>query len=159
MKKLILTTLLTSTTLLATNVAQMKNLEGKSIGVINVDIKNSKLFVSGLVKGLKSNTVHGFHIHQVGECKGDFKSAKGHYDPTESKKHSHMKNMKGHFGDLGNITTDSLGNSSFSKEKEIMIKSKVNLKCRSIIIHKGRDDLKSQPSGNAGKRIACGVIM
>ncbi len=96
---------------------------------------------------------HGFHIHEFGSCEvGDpnnpFQAAGGHYNPTEEPHGNHAGDLPVLFSNDGyarmNFFTDQ-----FSVEEIIS---------RSIIIHQNPDDYRSQPSGNAGKRLACGVI-
>lgn len=113
------------------------------------------------MKGVDPNTVHGFHIHENGDCSAkDAKSAGGHFNPT-GHQHGSPKDVKHHLGDLGNVKADKNG----------MIKGKIiidgatieekgtySILNRSVILHAKADDLKSQPSGAAGARIACAVI-
>lgn len=111
------------------------------------------------VSGIKPGSVHGFHIHEKGECKGpDFKSAGGHLNPY---KHTHNSPaaMTKHLGDMGNL----IANENGVAKTEVIIPEEEGLKLESIIgkaviLHAKPDDLNSQPSGNAGDRIACGVI-
>ncbi|HLW58214.1 MAG TPA: superoxide dismutase family protein [Bacteriovoracaceae bacterium] len=107
--------------------------------------------------GFSPNKTHGFHIHEKGVCdKPDYKSAGDHFNPGE---HSHggpAAPIK-HVGDLGNLVSNDKG----VAEKEILMRDlrDVNLiKNKAIIIHEKADDLASQPTGNAGGRIACGII-
>ena len=118
---------------------------------INVQINN-------LPAGL-----HGIHIHEKGDCvKPDFKSAGGHFNPF-TKLHG-LKNPDGyHVGDLGNILINDDGTGRFSTISYLSTLLKGNNSLfkeggTSIVIHSGPDDLVSDPSGNAGSRIACGLI-
>lgn len=107
--------------------------------------------------------IHGFHIHTVGVCEPpDFKSAGGHFNP-EGKKHG-WENPEGHHaGDLQNLTVDAKG-----KAKLKVVIPGVTLgdgpnslfhpQGTALVIHAAPDDLKTDPAGNAGPRIACGVI-
>lgn len=113
------------------------------------------------MKGIDPGTNHGFHIHENGDCSGrDAKSAGGHFDPTEHK-HGSPESKMHHLGDLGNIKADKNG----MIKKSIMIPGATisgerafSIINRSVILHSKADDFTSQPSGNAGARIACAVI-
>jgi Cu-Zn family superoxide dismutase len=111
------------------------------------------------VRGLAPGSVHGFHIHEKGVCKGpDFESAGDHYNP-EKHPHSAPAAQRKHLGDLGNIVANAEGVAVaevlIPKEKGRDLDKLIH---RSIIIHEKADDLATQPAGNAGGRIACGVI-
>lgn len=113
-------------------------------------------------KGLTPSGKHGFHIHAKGDCSSpDGKSAGGHYNP-ENTRHGGPDSPVGdrHAGDLGNLTADSNGNASLNRVfKGISVLGGKNpIAGRGVIIHAKADDLKSQPTGAAGGRIACGVI-
>jgi len=105
--------------------------------------------------------VHAVHIHENGDCSSpDGKSAGGHWNPTEV---AHGKWGEGefHLGDIGNITVgdDGTGSIELSTELwEIGMGSIQDVVGKGIIVHAGADDFMSQPSGNAGARIGCGVI-
>ena len=111
----------------------------------------------------KENSTLGVHIHQYGDC-GDIegKNAGGHWNPTDEP-HGTWSQGSFHSGDLGNIKTDQNGNGalevldvfgrwSLDKEKTTSVLNKA------IIVHAGTDDMTTQPSGAAGKRMGCGVI-
>jgi len=169
MKKIILVSLLA---LLSVSLAF-----GKSAATAKADLNDSKganvgtakfketpqgvslvIAVSNLPPG-----VHGFHIHAVGKCEmPDFKSAGGHFNP-EGKKHG-WENPEGHHaGDLQNLTVDAKG-----KAKVKVVVTGVTLgdgpnslfqsQGTALVIHANPDDNKTDPAGNAGARIACGVI-
>lgn len=110
--------------------------------------------LTGLTPGL-----HGFHVHEFGDCTMvDGTCAGGHFNPTNMP-HGGPDSDKRHVGDLGNIKADDQGVAEFQlKDKVIQLNGPYSIIGRSIIIHEKADDLKSQPSGDAGKRIGCGVI-
>ena len=116
-----------------------------------------KIHMAYEVKGLAPKSVHGFHIHEKGDCSAaDASSAGGHYNPT-GKMHGDPATMNHHAGDLGNITADDKG----VAKGEGMISPGVKvstLQHLSVIVHDQADDEKTQPSGNSGARIACGLI-
>lgn len=139
--------------------AVLKTQPGSKLkGLIHFTEKDGVIKVQTMVEGLKPGP-HGFHIHEVGDCSAkDFSSAGGHFNPTQEPHAGHDSKSR-HVGDLGNLiannkgtanTTITLENASFSGPNSIL--------GRSVIIHQDKDDLKSQPAGNSGPRIACGII-
>lgn len=110
------------------------------------------------VTGLKPNTKHGFHIHENGICEGpEYKTAGGHFNPY--KLPHGAPHMKSHLGDLGNLEADKKG----VAEKEITIAKHESddlqkIIGKALIVHEKADDMKTQPTGNAGGRIGCGII-
>lgn len=111
--------------------------------------------LSGLSPGL-----HGFHIHEKGDCSAaDAMSTGGHFNPNV-KKHGPPESAERHGGDLGNLTADASGNAKLSLAVAgISVgKGPDGVIGRGIIVHAGQDDLKTDPTGNAGGRIGCGVI-
>jgi superoxide dismutase, Cu-Zn family len=110
--------------------------------------------IQGLSKGK-----HGFHIHEFGDCSSqDGSSAGGHFNPG-GKAHGAPMDMTRHMGDMGNIEADETGKAHLEYVDPMMtFEGDYSIIGRSIIIHKNEDDLKTQPTGNAGPRIACGVI-
>lgn len=121
--------------------------------------------VEGYVKGLTPNTTHGFHIHEHPDCSApDGSSAGDHYNPTQT--HHGAPGPSSHLGDMGNITSDDEGRATVSafiaggsvgpSSGEAAKGDVVN---HSVIVHAKTDDLASQPSGNSGPKVACGVIV
>jgi len=102
---------------------------------------------------------HGFHIHEMGDCSApDASSAGGHFNPT-SMPHAGPDAAQRHVGDLGNITADSTG--MVHKEfvdSQLTFEGANSILGKGLILHANPDDLTSQPTGNAGGRISCGVI-
>jgi len=109
--------------------------------------------------GLKPGE-HGFHIHEKGDCSApDGTSAGGHFNPG---KHPHAgpDAAERHAGDLGNITANATGQAHYERvDKELKLTGDDSIIGRSVIVHEKVDDLKTQPTGNAGARVACGVIV
>ena len=106
------------------------------------------------IEGLKPNQKFGFHIHELGNCESKGVLAGGHFNPKDQK-HGGLKSKKRHLGDLGNLKSDKEGKATMTALIEGKLKMFMG---RSLIIHEAQDDLKSQPTGNSGKRIACGII-
>jgi len=102
---------------------------------------------------------HGFHIHEFGDCTApDGTSAGGHFNP-ENQPHAGPDQAKRHVGDLGNIEADNSGNAHYARsDTQLKFDGRDSIIGRGVIVHAGEDDLASQPSGNAGPRVACGVI-
>lgn len=138
-------------------------LEGRSgseaRGSVTLIPAGEKILVSARVTGLTPGE-HGFHIHEVGDCSApDATSAKGHFNPG-GKVHGHHAGGEHHAGDLPNLVADADGNASYSAELTGLQlgEGSTGILGRSVVIHADPDDYKSQPAGNSGKRIACGVI-
>lgn len=140
--------------------ASLQSPQTQAFGSVTFKQQGEQVLATIMIEGLKKNSVHGIHIHQYGKCQGpDFKSAGGHFDP-DNMKHGDPGKKKHHLGDLGNIRANAEGKATkdilIEKwEEGVELEGLVN---RSVILHAGKDDLKSQPSGNSGSRIACGVI-
>lgn len=107
-----------------------------------------------------ANKTVAVHFHEHGDCGNQGKGAHGHWNPT-NQKHGKWGSQEFHSGDIGNIAINAVG------KGEITIKSnrwsiggneKTNILTRAIIVHSGLDDYTTQPTGNSGSRIGCGVI-
>jgi len=103
---------------------------------------------------------HGFHIHEHGDCSAaDGSSAGGHFNPT-NKKHGGPDSFERHAGDLGNLEANESGFAHYDRvDSIIQLNGEHSIIGKSIIIHADEDDLVSDPTGNAGKRIGCGEIV
>ncbi len=102
---------------------------------------------------------HGFHIHQYGDCSSyDASTAGGHFNP-DNEEHGGPNSRVRHVGDLGNITADSMGVARLEMvDKVISFSGPHSIIGRAVVIHANEDDLRTPPSGDAGPRVACGVI-
>jgi len=114
--------------------------------------------VSVKLAGLKPGA-HGFHIHEFGDCSAaDGTSAGGHFNPTGDP-HAGPTDGKRHEGDMGNVEADKDGAVAFEYvDAKIAFEGPGSILGRGIIVHAAADDLKTQPTGNAGGRLGCGVI-
>lgn len=142
---------------------KIKDAAGKDAGTVTIKPSGPGVSLKLDLKGFTPGE-HAIHFHQNAKCEGpDFKSAGGHFNP-ESKKHG-LENPEGsHAGDMLNFTADEKGNA-----RATIINKGVNLGSdahslftgggTSLVIHANPDDMKSDPAGNAGDRIACGVIV
>ena len=103
---------------------------------------------------------HGFHIHEKGDCGNNGANAGGHFNPT-GMVHGAPDAVSHHAGDFGNVTADTSGevHTRFTTHSVSLKSGEVNDPVgKAVVLHEKADDLVSQPSGNAGARIACGVI-
>lgn len=102
---------------------------------------------------------HGFHVHEKGDCSApDASSAGAHYNPSNSH-HGSPDSKDRHAGDLGNIEADSVGHAHYERiDAVIKLEGPNSIIGRSVIVHAEPDDFISQPSGNAGAKVSCGVI-
>jgi Cu-Zn family superoxide dismutase len=124
-------------------------------GTILLKQEKGYVRVTGEVTGLKPGK-HGFHIHMFGDLRAaDGMSAGGHYNP-HGHPHGSPESKERHEGDLGNIDANSAGVAKIDvKADHVELNHVLG---RSVVVHGDADDLKSQPAGNAGPRIALGVI-
>ena len=119
-----------------------------------------KVLVHGEVHGLLPNSVHGFHIHEKGDCSsGDGLSAGGHFNPT-AHAHGAASGPMHHAGDLPSLQADASGTAKINYETaDLAVGSGPNdVAGRGLIVHKDPDDFTTQPTGNSGARLACAVI-
>lgn len=142
-------------------VAELAPTQGNAVkGSVQFEQKGDKIMVTVDVSGLPANSEHGFHVHEKGDCSApDGTSAGGHFNP-ENKPHGH-EGTERHVGDMPNLKSDANGVAKASFELDLMTLkdgSANNIINRAVIVHKDPDDYKSQPVGNAGARVACGVI-
>jgi Cu-Zn family superoxide dismutase len=103
--------------------------------------------------------VHGFHIHEMGDCGDEGKSAGAHFNPL-SMPHAGPDSASRHAGDFGNVTAGENGevHSTFITRSVTVREGTMSVVGRAVVLHRDRDDLRTQPSGNAGEPIACGVV-
>jgi Cu-Zn family superoxide dismutase len=141
--------------------AQLQPTKGsKTFGEATFEQTGNKVTVVVYVQGLKPGQDHGFHIHEVGDCSsGDGMSAKGHFNP-HSKPHGPQGTAERHAGDLPSLRANQQGRAKIDVELEMitLTPGPANIIGRALIVHADPDDFKTQPTGNAGARIACGVI-
>lgn len=115
--------------------------------------------IKGTIKNLTPG-MHGFHVHEKGDCSAsDGSSAGGHFTIPDHPRHGAKTDLERHIGDLGNIEATAAGVAEVDiVDDKISLKGATSVLDRAMIVHAGSDDLKSQPSGAAGARIACGLI-
>ncbi len=114
--------------------------------------------VQGRLSGLKPGA-HGFHVHEFGDCSAaDGSSAGGHFNPT-GEAHAGPHDAQRHTGDLGNVTAASDGTAAIDYvDPRVSFEGPNSVLGRGVIVHASADDFKTQPTGNAGGRLACGVV-
>ena len=133
--------------------------EGSNVkGKVTFTQTDAGILIVADVEGL-SEGKHGFHIHEFGDIsKSDGTSAGGHFNP-DHKDHAGPEDEVRHAGDFGNIVADANGNAHYERvDSLISFKGINNIIGRAIIVHANEDDLVSQPTGDAGGRVAQGVI-
>lgn len=142
--------------------AELKDAKGQVVGTAKLKQVKSGVRISLAVNGLPAGA-HAFHVHAVGKCEApDFKSAGGHFNP-QSKKHG-LNNPEGpHAGDMPNFTVgaDGKGKTTYVDERVTLGEGANSLFHEggtALVIHEKADDNMSDPAGNAGNRIACGVV-
>lgn len=118
------------------------------------------ILITGKFSGLKPNAEQGFHVHEKADCSApDATSAGGHFNP-EIKSHGMPNSGMSHAGDLPNIKSDAQGNAIYTATLHgfAVNNGATGILGRSVVVHRDPDDYKSQPAGNSGPRIACGLI-
>ncbi len=116
--------------------------------------------ISGSIRGLSPNSQHGFHVHENGDCSApDATSAGGHFAP-EQHQHGNPASPPHHAGDMPNIDADAKGVATVDVTVTgvTLGGASASVLNRAVVVHEKADDYKSQPSGDSGSRIACGII-
>jgi superoxide dismutase, Cu-Zn family len=142
--------------------ATLKNADGKTVGEANLVQGSHGVLIRLLVSGLPAGQ-HAVHVHAVGKCEPPFDSAGGHFNPA-AKKHGIEAAEGAHAGDMPNLHVPANGdlaveilNADITLEKG-RPNSVFDPDGSALVVHANADDYKSDPAGNAGGRIACGVI-
>lgn len=128
-------------------------------GEMTLAQRGTLVVVEGTVTGLRPNTEHGFHIHENGDCSGDGMAAGGHFNP-DGHAHANPGQKMRHSGDLFNLKADAAGRATFKQEVDTiaLTPGKYSVIGKPFVVHAKADDYKSQPAGDSGGRVACGVI-
>lgn len=128
-------------------------------GVIHFTEANGQVQVVADIEGLEPGSTHGIHVHEFGDCSAaDGASAGGHYNP-EGHEHGLPAQAARHAGDLGNLTADDAGKVHYeiTVDNLTIAGMKNPIVGRGVIVH-AKPDTGAQPTGDAGARIACGVV-
>jgi len=127
-------------------------------GTVTFTSGSGGVAVKATLKGLAPGT-HGFHVHEFGDCTAaDGASAGGHFNPKASP-HGAPTDSARHAGDLGNVTAAADGTATLEwTDPAMKLDGSDGVIGHAVILHQNADDLKTQPTGNAGGRVACGVV-
>jgi Cu-Zn family superoxide dismutase len=129
-------------------------------GTVTFTQHGDHVMVKADVTGLAPNSEHGFHVHEKGDCSApDAMSAGGHFNPG-GKPHGSSSAPEHHAGDMPNLKADANGRAqaTFHLTGVTVAPGPTSVVGRAAVVHKDPDDYKTQPTGNSGGRIACGVI-
>lgn len=123
------------------------------------DSAAGRTFIRADINGLPPNRTFGFHVHEKGDCAGDGTGAGGHFNP-QGRPHGRHDSTERHAGDLPNLASNGEGVAVFAFTTEMLTVAPGpnSVVGRAVIIHANPDDFRTQPAGNSGPRIACGVI-
>jgi Cu-Zn family superoxide dismutase len=143
-------------------VALLESTKGNSAaGTVTFTQQGTRVQVNARVTGLKANAEHGFHVHEKGDCSsGDGMSTGGHFNPS-AKPHGHGGTApEHHAGDMPNLKADANGvaSATFSLSTISVGGGVADVVGKGLIVHRDADDYKTQPTGNAGPRLACALI-
>ncbi|MHA6718063.1 superoxide dismutase family protein [Sphingomonas sp. RS6] len=138
--------------------AELRDAAGKAVGTAVAEEIDGSIRVIVDVRGLSEGD-HGVHVHTVGKCVApDFTSAGGHWNPT-AQQHGKDNPMGPHAGDLPNMHVDEQGAGHLTfKLSGGTFATLMDADGAALVVHAGEDDYKTDPSGNSGGRIACGVF-
>ena len=128
-------------------------------GTVTFMQERGKVIVVAELSGLKPG-LHGFHVHEKGDCTApDFSSAGGHFNPS-AQPHGDPAAGAHHVGDMPALAADASGKASLRAEVSPMTlgNGTTDIVGKAVVVHADPDDFKTQPAGNSGARIACGVI-
>jgi len=141
--------------------AQLAPTKGNTAtGTATFTQRGGKVLVEVKMSGLAPGAEHGFHIHEKGDCSADdAMSAGGHFNPL-GKPHAHFSTPDRHAGDMPALKADASGNASVAVELDVITVTDgpTGIVGRGLVVHAQPDDYKTQPTGNSGARVACGVI-
>ncbi|URD61267.1 superoxide dismutase family protein [Sphingomonas sp. KRR8] len=139
----------------------LRTADGKDVGNVSVREENGGVILTVSAMNMKPGK-YGMHIHAVGKCEGPkFESAGGHWNP-DNKQHGTQNPKGSHAGDLPNLDIGPAGSGGTTIKLQAALRSGmtpiIDKDGAALIIHAGPDDMKTDPSGNSGDRVACAVI-
>lgn len=136
--------------------------EGHAVsGELTLRAEGGGLVISGHVNGLTANAEHGFHVHAVGDCSAPDASSAGEHFAAEGETHGRAGTGSHHAGDMPNLRADADGHAMVEarvERLELGTGGPLDAANRAIVVHQNPDDYVTQPAGNSGARVACGVI-
>ena len=137
--------------------ATLRDAQGQEIGTLMLVQEGNTLRITGGLSGLPAGE-HGFHIHAVGRCEPPFESAGPHWNPV-NRQHGAQNPQGPHMGDLPNVavTGDGIGDVDASVAAQLR-GGVLDADGAALVVHADPDDYRTDPSGNSGARIACGVV-
>jgi Cu/Zn superoxide dismutase len=123
------------------------------------DSSVGKIYIRADVNGLPPGRQFGIHIHEKGDCSNNGMGAGGHFNP-KGRPHGRHDAPEHHAGDLPNLSSDGEGVAmlAFTTEELTVSPGPNSVVGRAVVVHESPDDYRTQPAGNSGARIACGVI-
>lgn len=137
--------------------AELKDQKGQSVGEVTLTETPHGVLVKGTLSDIPAGE-HAIHIHETGKCEAPFKSAGGHLNP-DKKKHGVLAPEGKHAGDLPNLHVDASGKVQFDIFAHgLKLKDVQDQDGAAVVVHASADDYRSDPAGDAGDRIACGVV-
>lgn len=154
----------TGAALPATAVAQLASKSGSTAtGELEFTVSNGGVSINGELGGLTAGTEHGFHVHESGDCSApDASSAGEHFNPHNAPHGPPtVAQSERHLGDMPNVVADENGRSAITAAiagATLRDGGMNDLIGKAVVVHEKRDDYVTQPAGDSGERIACGVI-
>jgi Cu-Zn family superoxide dismutase len=147
----------------AEGAAQIAPTQGNTVtGSVALSTSSEGVHITGSIQGLKPNAEFGFHVHEKGDCSApDGSSAGGHFNPTQAEHGNPSSGTHHHAGDMLNIKSNGEGVAQVDTTAAgttLHGNPATDIMGKAIVVHEGPDDYTTQPSGNSGKRVACGVI-
>lgn len=137
--------------------AELKDERGTKVGEAMLQDSADGVKISAAFTDLRPGP-HAFHVHAVGKCEAPFESAGDHFNPT-GKQHGRDNPRGPHAGDMPNIEVASSRRATIDIVlKNVSLSAMLDADGASLVVHENGDDYKTDPAGNAGRRIACGVI-
>jgi superoxide dismutase, Cu-Zn family len=139
--------------------ATLQDAKGQPMGDVTLEQTPHGVLIRGTLSNLPAG-VHAIHIHEAGKCEGpEFKTAGGHFNPHK-KAHGMLNPQGKHEGDLPNLTVGQDGKVQFEffANQGLTVKSLQDTDGAAVVVHAKADDYKTDPAGDAGGRIACGVV-
>ncbi len=137
--------------------AMLRDASGRDLGTLTLTESDSGIQVAGRITGLTQGE-RGIHLHTVGSCTPTFEAAGGHWNPEE-RQHGHDNSAGPHRGDLLNLQVQSDSTGSFTAFTHGgRLDELLDVDGASVVIHAAADDYRTDPDGNSGERIACGVV-